>query len=72
MNIRDYFKNSVWESFMSGQGLKADFVTTAVIAMVLAVALGVCIYFIYGHYFGGVVFSSSFAVTLVGLSLIHI
>ena len=70
MNIRDYFKNSVWESFMSGQGLTADFVTTAVIAMVLAVALGVCIYFIYGHYFGGVVFSSSFAVTLVGMTVL--
>ncbi len=70
MNIKDYFKNSVWESFMSGQGLTADFVTTAGIAMVLAVVLGVCIYLIYGHYFGGVVFSSSFAVTLVGMTVL--
>ena len=70
MNIRDYFKNSVWESFMSGQGLTADFVMTAGIAMVLAVILGVCIYMIYGHYFGGVVFSSSFAVTLVGMTVL--
>ena len=53
MSIRDYFKNSVWESFMSGQGLTADFVMTAGIAMVLAVILGVCIYMIYGHDFGG-------------------
>ena len=70
MSIRDYFKNSVWESFMSGQGLTADFVMTAGIAMVLAVILGVCIYMIYGHYFGGVVFSSSFAVTLVGMTVL--
>lgn len=70
MSIRDYFKNSVWESFMSGQGLTADFVLTAGIAMVLAVVLGVCIYLIYGHYFGGVVFSSSFAVTLVGMTVL--
>ena len=44
MNIRDYFKNSVWESFMYGQGLTADFMTKAVIAMLLAVILGIFIY----------------------------
>ncbi len=70
MNIRDYFKNSVWESFMSGQGLTADFVVTAGVAMILALVLGICIYMIYGHYFGGVVFSSSFAVTLVGMTVL--
>ena len=70
MNIRDYFKNSVWESFVGGQGLTAVFVTTAVIAMVLAVILGLCIYKIYGIYFGGVVFSSAFAVTLVGMTVL--
>lgn len=70
MNIRDYFKNSVWESFVGGQGLTADFVTTAVIAMVLAVILGLCIYKIYGIYFGGVVFSSAFAVTLIGMTVL--
>lgn len=70
MNIRDYFKNSVWESFMSSQGLTLNFVTTAVIAMLLAVVLGIVIYKIYGHYFGGVVFSSSFAVTLVGMTVL--
>ena len=70
MNIRDYFKNSVWESFMDGQGLTADFMTKAVIAMLLAVILGIFIYKIYGHYFGGVVFSSSFAVALVGMTVL--
>lgn len=70
MNIKDYFKNSVWESFVGGQGLTADFLTTAAIAMVLAVLLGLCIYKIYGLYFGGVVFSSAFAVTLVGMTVL--
>lgn len=70
MNLRDYFKNSVWESFAGSQGLTGEFVTTAVIAMVLAVLMGVFIYLIYGHYFGGVVFSSSFAVTLVGMTVL--
>lgn len=70
MNIKDYFKNSVWETFVGGQGLTTEFVTTAVIAMVLAVVLGLCIYKIYGSYFGGVVFSSAFAVTLVGMTVL--
>lgn len=70
MNIRDYFKNSVWESFMSSQGITSDFVITAVSAMVLAVILGILIYKIYGYYFGGVVFSTSFAVTLVGMTVL--
>lgn len=70
MNIRDYFKNSVWESFMGSQGITSDFAVTAVTAMVLAVLLGILIYKIYGHYFGGVVFSNSFAVTLVGMTVL--
>lgn len=70
MNLQDYFKNSVWESFTSSQGLTTDFIATAAIAMVMAVVLGIFIYVIYGHYFGGVVFSSSFAVTLVGMTVL--
>ena len=63
MNLQDYFKNSVWESFASSQGLTLDFVVTSAVALVLAVVLGVLIYKVYGHFFGGVVFSSSFATT---------
>ena len=70
MNLQDYFKNSVWESFTSSQGLTVDFVVTATIAMVLAIVLGIYIYKIYGHFFGGVVFSSSFAATLVGMTVL--
>ncbi len=70
MNLQDYFKNSVWESFINGQGLTQDFLVTAAIAMILSVILGILIYKIYGHYFGGVVFSSSFAVTLVGMTVL--
>lgn len=70
MNLQDYFKNSVWESFTSSQGLTGDFIMTASIAMLLSVILGIFIYLIYGHYFGGVVFSSSFAVTLVGMTVL--
>lgn len=49
MNFEDYFKKSVWETFTSSQGLTADFVVKAVVAMALAVILGILIYKIYGH-----------------------
>ncbi len=70
MNLQDYFKKSVWESFMGNQGLTDDFVRTLIISMVLAVVLGIVINRIYGIYFGGVVYSSSFAVTIVGMTVL--
>lgn len=70
MNIQDYFKKSVWESFASSSGITMEFMMTAVVSMTLAVILGILIYKIYGIYFGGVVFSSSFAATLVGLTVL--
>ncbi len=70
MNASDYFKNSVWESFMNGQGFTLDFAFSVAISMVLAVALGIVIYKVYAHYYGGVVFSSSFATTLVGMTVL--
>lgn len=70
MSLKDYFKKSVWESFAGNQGLTADFVTTIIISMMLSVVLGILIYKVYEHYFGGVVFSNSFAVTLVGMTVL--
>ncbi len=70
MNLQDYFKKSVWESFTSSQGLTLDFTVTIIVSMVLAVLLGILIYKVYGHYYGGVVFSSSFATTLVGMTVL--
>ena len=70
MKINDYFKKSVLEEFLTGQGITTDFVVSAVIAMLLAVLLGMLIYKVYSHYYGGVVFSSSFATTLVGMTVL--
>ena len=70
MNISDYFKNSVLENFVNGQGLTVDFLASAIISMVLAILIGMLIYAIYSHYYGGVVFSSSFATTLVGMTVL--
>ena len=70
MSSRDYFKKTVWDSFAAGGGITLDFVITAVIAMAAAVLLGIVIYKVYGHYYGGVVYSQSFGVTLIGMTVL--
>lgn len=70
MSIRDYFKKSVWDSFISSSGISMDFIISAVIAMTAAVVLGIVIYKVYGHYYGGVVYSASFGVTLIGMTVL--
>lgn len=70
MNLQDYFKKSVWESFVSSQTLTGDVAFQIVTSMVAALLLGLFIYKIYQIYFGGVVFSRSFATTLVGMTVL--
>ena len=40
MNLQDYFKNSVWESFTSSQGLTLDTTTQIIVSMVVALIMG--------------------------------
>ena len=47
-----------------------DTVTQIVVSMLIALLMGLFIYKIYQIYFGGVVFSRSFATTLVGMSVL--
>ena len=70
MSIQDYFKKTVWESFTASGGITMDFVMKAAIAMAAAVLLGFLIYKIYGSFYGGVVYSASFAVTLIGITVL--
>ena len=70
MNVNDYFKKSVLESFTASQGLTADFIRTLIISMIFAIILGVLVYVVYSRYYGGVVYSNSFAVTLIGMAIL--
>lgn len=70
MSFKDLFKKSVWESFATSSGLTLEFVIGAVVSLLFALLLGIIIYKIYGMFFGGVVFSSSFATTLVGMTVL--
>ncbi len=69
-NVKDYFKNSVWDTFTANNGITLDFLIKAGIAMVMSILLGLVIYAVYKRFYAGVVFSRSFGVTLVGMTVL--
>ncbi len=70
MSFQDFFKNSVWEDFLSRSAVTTDTVISMVGALLAALLLGLFIYAVYRKFFGGVVFSRSFATTLVGMCVL--
>lgn len=64
MNFSDIFKSSFLENVTSVS------ILDMVIALVLAFGLGLFIFFIYKKTFAGVMYSSSFGVTLIALTMI--
>ncbi len=64
MSFNDIFKTSFLENFSSVS------VVDMVLALVLAFGVGMFIFFVYKHTYSGVMYSSSFAVTLVALTMI--
>lgn len=64
MNFNDIFKNSFLENTVQFS------VVDTLISLVLAYALGMFIYFIYKKTYQGVVFSRSFGVSLIALTMI--
>ena len=64
MNFNDIFKSSFLENITS-----INFIDI-VLALVLSFAIGMFIFFVYKKTFSGVMYSSSFGVTLVALSMI--
>ena len=66
MSTRDFIKNSI---------LNSDMYTTVdvgkiVLSLVVALVLGILILLVYKQFYAGVVFSKSFAVTLVGMCVL--
>ena len=56
MSFQDFFKNSVWEDFLSRQAVTSSTLTSMIVSLLVALALGLFIYVIYRRFFGGVVF----------------
>lgn len=64
MNFNDIFKSSFYENVTSFSMLDT------VIGLALAFALGMFIFYVYKRTFSGVMYSTSFAISLVAMSLI--
>ena len=66
MSIQDFIKKSILESgAFDGASL-----TSIVLGLVTAVLMGAVIYFIYSKFYVGVIYSRSFAITLVGMTVL--
>jgi uncharacterized integral membrane protein len=70
VSFQDIIKKSVWESFTANNGLTWDFVITACIALLASIVFGLLIYCVYKRNYAGVVYSKSFAATLVGMTIL--
>jgi hypothetical protein len=66
MSVRDFIKNSVLNS---DTYLQVD-VWKIALSLFTALILGILIYLVYRKYYAGVVFSKSFAVTLIGMCVL--
>ncbi len=67
MSVKDMIKKSVLESAMYNQSLTSGTYVTIVVDMIIALIIGYIIYRIYKRFFTGVVYSRTFAVTLIGM-----
>ena len=66
MSIQDFIKKSILESgAFDGASL-----TSIALGLVTAVLMGAVIYFIYSIFYVGVIYSRSFAITLVGMTVL--
>ena len=66
MSIQDFIKKSILESgAFDGASL-----TSIALGLITAVLMGAVIYFVYSKFYVGVIYSRSFAVTLVGMTVL--
>lgn len=66
MSVQDVIK----KSFLESGNFDGSNVTNILLGLLTALILGAVIYFVYSKFYVGVIFSRSFAVTLVGMTLL--
>ena len=66
MSVQDFIKKSVLES----GAFDGASITSIILGLMTAIALGALIYFVYTKFYVGVIYSRSFAVTLVGMTVL--
>ena len=70
MSIEDFIKKSVLESDMFNQAITVETIISMIISLVFSLLMGLIIYGVYRMFFKGVIFSNSFAMTLVGMCIL--
>ena len=66
MSVQDFIKKSILESgAFDGASL-----TSIALGLITAVLMGAVIYFVYSKFYVGVIYSRSFAITLVGMTVL--
>lgn len=70
MSVQDMIKKSVLESENFSQSISWGTIGNIIINMLLAVIVGYCIYLVYKKFFNGVIYSKTYALTLVGMTIL--
>lgn len=66
MSIQDFIKKSILES----GAFDGASITSIALGLVTAILMGAVIYFVYSKFYVGVIYSKSFAITLVGMTVL--
>lgn len=70
MSVKDVIKKSILESDAYNQAISLSTIGTIVVDMLLALAMGLLIYYIYKRFYKGVVYSRNYAISLVGMTVL--
>ena len=70
MSVQDVIKKSILEADTFSQAISLNTIITIVMNMVVAILIGYAIYRVYKKYYNGVVYSRSYALTLVGMTIL--
>ena len=66
MSVQDFIKNSILES----GAFDGASITSIILGIVTALLMGAVIYVVYSKFYVGVIYSRSFAITLVGMTVL--
>ena len=70
MSVRDMIKKSVLESDMYNQAVSTSTILTIMVDLAVALLMGLIIYYVYKKFYQGVIYSRTFAMTLVGMCVL--
>ncbi|MCR4892051.1 MAG: DUF4956 domain-containing protein [Lachnospiraceae bacterium] len=70
MSVRSMIKKSILESDLFQQNVSPGLIVTILCDMLVALLIGLLIYEIYKKFFSGVVYSRTFALTLIGMTVL--